>query len=822
MNVPPETTQAPAQDLVSYDEFLLRLEKLRSSPRVRVDKLGESHGGRGLYCILVASEDTIPRLEDHRTMSTALQMPEVVHQTLDRAEIAQRPDADSDVKFPVLTTGLSFGHEASHVEGHLALAERLAWADDEEVETILGRLIVLILPMLNPDGRDMSIDIWSKYPLTEDSSAGNLYGFYLNRDFLHLTQPEAEAVAKIYKEWHPLALLDTHEDVFCLGVQVPEVCWCPYTGHAPVEEAPDSILESISRLGEAIRSEWERLGFRYMERNMFAHPMPGEPEEGPYWVALGTVVEAMALHGMPSVITESARTPGAQAWEDRVQQKYAAGMALLKELARDPLDIAEKMYHNRREAMAEARSRHQAYIVPQGQAASGAVARLVDTLLKQGVKVYEAQEPFPSFVVPAAQGETDMARTLLSTKSSKLAAMAPALGIAISPLDALPEDQQSIFRKATLRPVVAPPHPALTILGERGTGVYAIPNTTEGVRLINRIWGLGASLHWLANPVRLADMRLSEGTFLVTDAPRSALRTLAQGLALRIQMVPRGTKIDGYSLTRPRVGFYVGQGVDRPDASARADIWWALDNLGFEYAPLDAEDFRQDMLARYDVLIVPCGDAHEIVHGWDREAPLNSSPWELPGEPLGMGQEGLDALRQYVKNGGFYLGIGSGGGLLALDDHAGLIDLQVMAHSLGTARVLLRVDRADHPLMFGLNGHYDEDGTWTEGYFPAQYHSETFTDRPGGPIFRAGPACTALASYYRVDHDPQRLQIINESFLTEAEGGVAIAHQELGKGQAVVIGVRPGFRALWTNTWKLLSNGIFLSSAKEQKQVSLP
>jgi hypothetical protein len=822
MNVPPEKTQAPAQDLVSYDEFLLRLEKLRSSPRVRIDKLGESHGGRGLYCILVASEDTISSLEYHRSLSTALQMPQVVHHTLDRAEIAERPDAEGDVKFPVLTTGLSFGHEASHVEGHLALAERLAWAHDEEVEAILGRLIVLIMPMLNPDGREMSIDIWSECPLAEDSSAGNLYGFYLNRDFLHLTQPEAEAVAKVYKEWHPLALLDTHEDVFCLGVQVPAVCWCPYVGNAPVEEAPDSTLELISRLGEAIRSEWERLGFKYMERNMFAHPMPGEPEEGPYWVALGTVVEAMALHGMPSVITESARTPGTQAWDDRVQQKYAAGMALLKEMARDPLDVAEKMFHNRKSAMDQVQPSHQAYIVPKGQAESDAVARLVDTLLKQSVKIYEAEEPFPSFVVPLAQGEVDVARTLLSTRSSKLAAMAPALGIAVSPLDALSKDEQSTFRKARLTPVVAPPLPVLTILGERDTGVYAIPNSADGVRLINRVWGLGASLHWLTDPVTLADLRLSEGTFLVTDTPKDALCTLAQGLGLNIQMVPGKTKVGGYSLTRPKVALYTGQGVDTPDASARGDISWALDNMGFEYAPLKAEDFTLDMLAGYDVLIVPCGDAHEIVHGWDTKAVLNSSPWELPGEPLGIGQEGLEALRDYVRGGGLYLGIGSGGGLLALDDYAGLIDLQVMAHSLGTARVLLRVDRADHPLMFGLGGYYNEDGTWTEGYFPAQYHSETFTTRPGGPVFKPGPDSTALASYYRVDHDPERLQIINESFLTEAEGGVAIAHQQVGKGQVVVIGVRPGFRALWTNTWKLISNAVFLSSAKDKKQVSLP
>lgn len=816
MKVAPDKTQAPADELVSYHDFLLRLEKLSSSPRVRVKKLGQSHGGRGLYAILIASEETIPSLEHHRDLSTALQLPRVMHATLSHPEIGERPSDEGDARFPVLITGLSFGHEASHVEGHLDLAERLAWGDDDEVKAILGQLIVLILPMLNPDGRDMSIDIWRKYPLTEDSSAGNLYGFYLNRDFIHLTQPEARAVADVYREWHPIALLDTHEDVFSLGVEVPEVCWCPHTGNAPVEEAPANILALISQLGEAIRREWEDLDFKYMERNMFAHPMPGEPEEGPYWVALGTLVDAMVLHGMPSVITESGRTPGVQPWEDRVQQKYSAGMALLKELAKDPGAVAAEIYHNRREASDQAQRSPAAFVIAKDQDECGALARLLDTLLRQGVKVYETEQPYPSYVVPLAQAELDTARTLLSTRDSRLAAMAPALGVSVTPLEALPKDQRDTLKGSRLTPVVAPPIPTVTVLGEPDTGTYAIPNTAGGVQLVNRLWGVGSALRWLAKPLRLGDAVLNEGSFLVADVPQSAVHTLAQGLALKVHGVPKGTHLEGYTLTRPKVGFYTGQGVDRPDASARGDIWWALDNMGFEYAPLVAEDIRQDLLPRYDLLIVPGGDAHEIVHGWDTKAPLNSSPWELPGQPRGVGEEGLAALRQYVEAGGFYLGIGSGGGLLALNDYAGLIDLEVIAHSLGSARVLLKVNDPNHPLMFGLTGCYDEDGTWVDGFFPAQYHSETFTDRPGGPIFKAGPACTALARYYRVDHDPERLQIINESFLTEAQGGVAIAHQQVGKGQVVVAGIRPGFRAVWTNTWKLISNAIFLAVASEE------
>ncbi len=821
MNVPLESTQPPAEQLVSYEEFLSRLQKLTSSPRVRVEKAGESHGGRGIYVILISDAEASPTLERHKSLSTALQTPDVIHPTLFQLQKAERAPLGEHTKFAVLIAGLSFGHEAAHVEGHLQLAERLAWREDDDVSAILGRLIVLIMPMVNPDGRVMSIEAWKRYPLTEDSSAGNLYGFYLNRDFLHLTQPETKAVLKVYRDWHPIALLDTHEDVFCLGVQVPEVCWCPYSGQSKGEEAPQNITEIVGQLAEAIRKEWHRLGFEYFQQDMFAHPMPGEPEEGPYWMSSGNVVQTMLLHGIPSVITESGRTPGVQTWEHRVQQKYSAALALLKELAKDPAGIAEKIYGNREQAIEEALASEEAFVVPKQQRELAAVAQLVNTLLQHGVRVYETENPYKALVVPLSQSEGEVARILLSAPESKVVAMPPALGVAVAEYQAVAKERKDALRKAALRPVMESPVPAVIVKGDPNAPHYAIPNSIEGIRLVNRLWGIGSMIHWLSEPVEVRERLLEKGTFVVEGSPSGAVQRLAQGLAVEIHGLPNGTRLESYSLRRPKVALYAGQGVDRPDASARADIWWALEQLGFEFVPLRAEDVTKQVFRRFDTLMVPGGDAREIVHGWNEDALLNKSPWELPGEPRGIGQEGLDAIRSFVERGGGYLGIGSGGGLLALKEYAGLVDLEIIAHSLGSARVLLRVDEPNHPLMFGLNGYYDEAGQWAKGFFPAYYHSETFTDTPGGPIFGPDRDSTVLASYYHVDHDPSSLQVVQESYLTEAEGGIAIASQRVGNGQATVMGIRPGFRAVWTNTWKLLGNAVFLSPAQDPQAGTL-
>jgi hypothetical protein len=220
-------------------------------------------------------------------------------------------------------------------------------------------------------------------------------------------------------------------------------------------------------------------------------------------------------------------------------------------------------------------------------------------------------------------------------------------------------------------------------------------------------------------------------------------------------------------------------------------------------------------------VLIPDGNATEIIHGWERSDLLNSPPWELPGEPRGIGQEGLEALRKFIEEGGGYIGIGAGGGLLATEGYAGLINLSLACHSLGTARVMLRIGNPAHPLVYGLSGHYDENGEWKEGVFPAFYHSEALSGAIGGPIFKAGEKAQVIAYYHAADHDPTSHQIVHADLLGESAQGVAVAFQEVNKGMVTVIGVRPGFRAVWTNTYRLLSNAIFYRTSSGPARISL-
>ncbi len=810
MPVPRALTQPPGDQLLSYAGFVDKLQQLTASPRVRLELLDHSAEGRGIYAIVIADEAVLPDVEHHRALAARRQRPDVTHITTNQPQASKRPDAPTDLHYTAAVIGQSFGHEASHVEALVELAERLAWENTDAVRAILSRLIVVIVPMMNPDGRDMGVELWKQYPLAEDGAvAGNRYGFYINRDFLHLTQPEGRAILRVFREWHPLSLYDTHEDAFLLHVSTPEVCWYPEDGVSTADLAPRNIQEIVSKLGAGIKQAWDERGYHYYPKDMFAYPMLGISPDEPHRISTGNITGSMSLHGVPSLITESARTPGAQTWEDRIGQKVSAGLAVLGVTAQNTTEIADTLYSNAMATLVQ----DEAFIVPKAQPELGAVAELLDVLQQHEIAVYQTDD---AYVVPANQPTNLLIDALLASERSKLVAMPPAMGLQVR--------QASAAEKNTpLRKVIEPALPTLRLSGSAGvTTNVAIPNTLDGVRLINRLWHTGASISWLTAPLTLNDQTLDVGTFIVADIPTRTLTALAARLPIDATVLPSGTSVQVQALTQPTTAIYVGQGVDRPTPSPIGDVWWSLEKLGFDVTLLEAELITPEGLSDASLLIVPEGNAADIVEGWHLSSRRSSSAWDLPGTPRGIGTAGIEAIRGFISGGSTYLGFGAGGGLLATAEYANLVDVSVLHHSLGTARVNLRIVQPDNPLTYGLRGSFDANGAWQAGIVPAIYDTETMSNKVGGPIFKAGAKAQTVAAYHSADVEPGQLFLIHTELFDESEGGVAVAAQPLGDGAAAVIGVRPGFRAFWPYTFKLVTNAAFMSTARQPETVTLP
>jgi hypothetical protein len=757
--VPPSETQPAADHLLDDRRLAEVLAELERSPRVRLETIARSHQGRPITMIIVAEPEVLAGLEGHRRG-------------------ALEPEQRNTTVPSVLYAGDSWGHEASQVEGLIEAARRLAFDESEEVRLARSRSIALIIPLMNPDGRAAALREWQATPLSNgDSGAGNAYGFLLNRDFVHGTQPEARGVIEAVMRYRPVAVLDLHEDMFNLGVRLPEVAFVePFAPGADYEE--HSLTRSaIVDLGRAIAERWRAAGFKALYaaegENTFA-PL-AEPGKGlnPMAGSAGRLNLMSTLHAIPSFITESARSPGTQTWEDRVEQKASAVLAMLAEVSARPVHYLGVVQERRR--LEEHAGGDRFVVIPEAGQPFDGLDVLLDLLRLHRIGVHRVQTPYPAFVVPLAQPESRMARHLLLGERSPLNELPPALGVRIVSSDGLPAHEASQFRSAAAGPALFLP------AAVQHEVAYRLQPSPRVYVLVNRLLASGA-----------ARVSHHKGQFHF-EGNTPAIRWEASKLEVPLEGAPPAG--DG-GLRSPRLAVYTGQGVPLGESG---EILWALDAGGFSYQVVDAGDVaNRRALDGIDVLIVPNGSAQEIVAGWDPEASNRRAPWELSEPAGGIGEPGLDAVRRFVEGGGVYVGLGAGGAALAGAGYLEIARVDFAPAAVGLGQVRLHVAEPESPLLFGYDG---------EAPLPACIYAPPGTNS-AGYAFSAADGAVAFYDGIRGTNDDQTF--ISTEPLSASAGNAAIVHQRFGSGQVVLFGIAPAFRGQWQSTFGLLFNAVFL------------
>ncbi len=189
----------PDQSL-SYFQSLSHL-----SDKVALKEIGRTHENRPLITAYISSPENLARLDEIK---------------------ASRADLD-DYEGPNLVwIGYSVhGNEASGANAALLVAYRLAASKETWVQELLDNTVVMIDPMLNPDGMGRFAQWVNSYKgkqLVSDANSmehteawpmgrTNHYWFDLNRDWLLLQHPESQARVKHFYEWRPHIVGDFHE-----------------------------------------------------------------------------------------------------------------------------------------------------------------------------------------------------------------------------------------------------------------------------------------------------------------------------------------------------------------------------------------------------------------------------------------------------------------------------------------------------------------------------------------------------------------------------------------------------------------------------------
>ena len=417
-----------------HHEMVAYLERLaETSQRVVTHDQGVSWEGRRLLLAIVTSPANHSRLDEIQANAQLLGDPRRTSPEEARRIAAEQP--------AILYMGGSIhGFELSGAEGVLKLLQRLATAEDAATLEVLDNTVILLDPMLNPDGRDAfawrNLQTIGLEPSAERDDWSNdfngweatqfrtgHYFFDTNRDWWAQTQRETRFRVPTMLAWRPQVVVDLHE----MGPDVEFYFDPPADPYGPF--FPDFAKQGFVLFGQAYAEAFDRAGIEYMTRERFNFFYPGYTTSfGSYQGAVGMLYEQGSTRGLAlERADESVRLLG-----EALEQHYTAAWTAAQTAATERQELLIDYYEDLRQAIADGRTGVVRYLLePAGDAQL--VAEYVNLLRRTGIEVGRLGDdsqlggvrdrtgreignhtfPAGTYVVEAAQPHNRLLRALL-------------------------------------------------------------------------------------------------------------------------------------------------------------------------------------------------------------------------------------------------------------------------------------------------------------------------------------------------------------------------------------------------------------------------
>jgi hypothetical protein len=301
-----------------------------ASPRVRLERHGWTPEGRPMLHAFVSSPENLARLDAIQEENRRLffQPSRVQDDELARMKL-------------VVWAGYGVhGNEHSATEASIAFLHQLAAAKDAEIEAILDRTVIIIVPSLNPDGRDRSVNwmngVRGQIPTADPqdrehrepwpTGRTNRYGFDLNRDWMPLTQQETRQRHAVWTAWRPQVTLDFHE----MGSDLT-FFFQPGVASRVNPWTPDSNQELTTRLAFAHQSALEEDGKLFFSGERYDDYYIGKGSTYPDLLgSVGILFEQASSRAMLRPAARSGNPDGILRYEDTVRNQLTASWSSLR------------------------------------------------------------------------------------------------------------------------------------------------------------------------------------------------------------------------------------------------------------------------------------------------------------------------------------------------------------------------------------------------------------------------------------------------------------------------------------------------------------
>jgi len=796
---------ASADEIDSYFQAVAA-----ASDRVTLVDLGPTTEGHRTLAAIVSSPGNIRNLDQIRAANQQLSDPRTFAEDEARRLAATHP--------VVVAIGASIhATEVGATQTAVELLYTLASAEDNATLDELEHLVVIVIPMLNPDGHRLVVDWYTRnagtsleggpMPWPDHKYAGH----DINRDAFMMNLAESRNLARFfYREWHPQVFLSMHEmEPGGARFFTPPVA-------DPIDPNVDPLAwREASLLGSAMSLALERDQHAGVVSNsLFDYYSPGYEDTAPLGHnTVGLLTEAARVR-VATPITEPkpeavARVNAPHPWpggtwtlRDIVDYELSAVQGLLRAADAYRGDLVWNFYAMGRRAVDDGKTRPPyAFVIPPVRQDVLATGKLEQLLIDAGVEIERSSEPLTASgvsypagtdVIYLAQPYRSYIKTLLERQDYPSGAdtdrpydvtgwtLPAQMGVEVRAIDQ-PFDPPVMSRLTAPSAVL----PAVTIWGDRKPSYYLVETRgNAGAVAINRLMALNVEALWLDADVDANGFHYPAGSLVVPAGKNveRALPAIVRPLALRVDGIRGKIPASTHPLTGARVALYKPWG-DNPDEG-----WtrWILEQYEFPFVEVAPADLRAGNLRRrFDAIVLPSASPEFFAQGLSRD----DVPDRYAG---GFGDVGLAALDSFVRAGGTLVCLDQSGGV-AIDLFK--LPIRDVAREAGDRLLapgtILRLDvnRAD-PLAYGL---------------PPQI-AGVFVSSAAYDIAPSSGVTTAVR-YASNDLLVSGLLRGGESIA----GRSAVVSAPVGSGRVVLLGFRVQHRAQSLATFRLLFNAIFSS-----------
>ena len=362
----------------------------KQSNRLKVIEYARSHENRPLHAVIITSPENLNNLDEIKNKISKLSDPRITNDRTAKALINELP-AIAWMAYSI------HGNETSGADAALGIIYHLIASQDKDVLDMLKEMVIIIDPVMNPDGRARFAKNLEQYrgtaPNYDDQSLihtgdwpygrTNHYYFDLNRDWVYLTQPETQGRVSLINEWKPQILVDAHEmgsqDTFMTG-----------PAREPINKNVDyNLIKWGNVFAKDQGQEFDKRNWRFYTGEWHEDLYPGYSFYVAFKGTLGILYEQSRM------AEDGVRRPEGtiQSYKESVHHQYVSTIVNLKTLKENSKAMYEDYWDGRKfNVSSDSKYANRSYVILPTKN-NGRLNVLANKLKAQEIEIYQNNKP---------------------------------------------------------------------------------------------------------------------------------------------------------------------------------------------------------------------------------------------------------------------------------------------------------------------------------------------------------------------------------------------------------------------------------------------